>query len=412
MADAEAILEAAREAQVNLMVRNDVSKLPLWFGVPSKDTITGRQWVQRVERAIVATGWNDDQTMSFVASSLRGEAHDWFQVLPRSNVNPAVWLEVRRAFLNSYDPARTARTAVNIFEVRQESGESITNYHTKVCKALDDMEALLPAAARNPDPNNYVEAIRNRAAFQGLPADEKAASAANFQRQGITNCMNHVGLQIFVANMKPSIRTDLLKNMPPTLVEAYAEALNLERAATEPKKANSFISVQAVSNSDNVEEQLEIELAAVQTRLNNYRNRGRGGRGGRGGGRASYNNSGAGRPQQPPQQQQQQTSGDYNKCRYCKEIGHLQKFCQKRIANRAPQVDKFGNPFKKVSAVDDQAAAQAAAQQQSANFAQHTGFGNQNVFPPPPPPSIPQGGYYMPPANNQSGYFMPPDFQN
>ena len=128
MADAEAILEAAREAQVNLMVRNDVSKLPLWFGVPSKDTITGRQWVQRVERAIVATGWNDDQTMSFVASSLRGEAHDWFQVLPRSNVNPAVWLEVRRAFLNSYDPARTARTAVNIFEVRQESGESITNY--------------------------------------------------------------------------------------------------------------------------------------------------------------------------------------------------------------------------------------------------------------------------------------------
>ena len=81
MADAEAILEAAREAQVNLMVRNDVSKLPLWFGVPSKDTITGRQWVQRVERAIVATGWNDDQTMSFVASSLHGEAHDWFQVL-------------------------------------------------------------------------------------------------------------------------------------------------------------------------------------------------------------------------------------------------------------------------------------------------------------------------------------------
>ena len=67
-----ALLNAARDAQLQLMVKNDVSKLTLWFGVPAKDTITGRQWIERVERAIVTTGWNDDQTMSFVASSLRG----------------------------------------------------------------------------------------------------------------------------------------------------------------------------------------------------------------------------------------------------------------------------------------------------------------------------------------------------
>ena len=133
------------------------------------------------------------------------------------------------------------------------------------------MEALLPAAARTPDANDYTPEIRARANFVALPADEKEQSAYNYQRRGITNCMNHVGLQIFVANMKPSIRNDLLKNMPPTLVEAYAEALNLERAATEPKKASQFVSVQAVTNSDDSEEQLEIELAAVQTRLNNFR---------------------------------------------------------------------------------------------------------------------------------------------
>ena len=58
-AEAQALLNAAREAQVDLMVRNDVSKLPLWFGVPAKDTITGRQWVAQVECSIVATRWND-----------------------------------------------------------------------------------------------------------------------------------------------------------------------------------------------------------------------------------------------------------------------------------------------------------------------------------------------------------------
>ena len=394
--EAEALLEAAREAQLQLSVRNDVSKLPLWFGSASKDTITGRQWVERVERAIVATGWNDAQTLSFVASSLRGPASDWFSVLPRSNVNREVWLEVRRAFLNSFDPVRTARTCVNIYDIKQEANDTVTHFHTKVCKALDDMEALLPNAARVPNPLDYPAALRARAEFTALPAAEKEEAAFNYQRRGITNCMNHVGLQIFVANMKPSLRNDLLKNMPATLVEAYTEALNLERAATEPKKSNHFVSVQAVSNSDECEEQLEIELAAVQTRLNNFRSRGRGG--GRGG------NTSLGQQQQPQQQQQ---TGDYNKCRYCKDIGHLQKSCAKRIAARAPQVDKFGVPFVRTSSVDNQ-----VGQQNAASAAQQQTFGGQNVFPPPPPQGAELGGYYMPPANNNAGYFLPPNFQN
>ena len=113
------------------------------------------------------------------------------------------------------------------------------------------MEALLPAAARVPLATDYVAAIHARDAFEGLPMDEKEQSAYNFQCRGIMHCMNHVGLQIFVANMKPSIWVDLLKNMPATLVDAYAEALKLERAATEPKKANHFISVQAVAEATN-----------------------------------------------------------------------------------------------------------------------------------------------------------------
>ena len=92
--NAAQVLEAARDAQVELLVRNDVSKLPIWFGSPSKDTITGRQWIERVERAIVATGWTDAQTMSFVASALRGSASDWYTILHRSNVNRTVWAEV------------------------------------------------------------------------------------------------------------------------------------------------------------------------------------------------------------------------------------------------------------------------------------------------------------------------------
>ena len=44
-AEAQALLSADRESQVQLIVPNHVSKQPLWFGVPAKDTVTGWQWV-------------------------------------------------------------------------------------------------------------------------------------------------------------------------------------------------------------------------------------------------------------------------------------------------------------------------------------------------------------------------------
>ena len=53
MADAAAAAQAAedaREAQANLMVRNDLSKLPMWFGIPSKDTLKARQMAPKNNR--------------------------------------------------------------------------------------------------------------------------------------------------------------------------------------------------------------------------------------------------------------------------------------------------------------------------------------------------------------------------
>ena len=77
MADAAAAAIAAQQ------VRNELSKLPVWFGNKEKDTFQPMQWVQRVERARAATGWNDDQTMSFVVGALRGAALEWYDTLTR-----------------------------------------------------------------------------------------------------------------------------------------------------------------------------------------------------------------------------------------------------------------------------------------------------------------------------------------
>ena len=103
--------------------------------------------------------------------------------------------------------------------------------------------------------------------------------------------------------MKPAYRIDLIKNMPATLHAAYEEALDLERALAEPKKTTTFVGVQAVATAEATQEDLEIELAAIQTKIHNFKSRGqsrgRGGRGGRGG-------HGGGQ-----QQQQQQKQGQH-----------------------------------------------------------------------------------------------------
>ena len=97
--------------------------------------------------------------------------------------------------------------------------------------------------------------------------------------------LNHVNLQIFVAGLKTALREELLKTMPATFMEAYKQALALERITAEPKK--QFISVQAI-DAQTTEESLEVELAAVQAKIHNFRNgsrgqnRWRGGKPGRG----------------------------------------------------------------------------------------------------------------------------------
>jgi hypothetical protein len=55
---------------------------------------------------------------------------------------------------------------------------------------------------------------------------------------GITTALNHVAIQLFVAGLKPSIRDEMMKNMPVLLWDAFQQAITLEKIHT-PLKANT-----------------------------------------------------------------------------------------------------------------------------------------------------------------------------
>ena len=64
-------------AEQNNLICDAVTRIPVWNG-DGKDAFTAEQWLEHIEKARQAAGWDDATTMSFIYCSLRGEALLWY----------------------------------------------------------------------------------------------------------------------------------------------------------------------------------------------------------------------------------------------------------------------------------------------------------------------------------------------
>jgi hypothetical protein len=126
-----------------------VTRIPIYTG-DGNDTFKPDQWLKRITKARVTAGWNDVNTMSFVYVSLRGKALKWYECLNRCGVQ-LDYAGFSEAFLYSFAPACTARTATEtLHEVKQQPTEDVVGFYARVISIVDELELLLPAAARAP----------------------------------------------------------------------------------------------------------------------------------------------------------------------------------------------------------------------------------------------------------------------
>ncbi len=58
--------------------------------------------------------------------------------------------------------------------------------------------------------------------------------------------MNHMGVQLFISNLKPLLRDELMKTLLATLIDALKAARHLEKIKQDPKQASSASAVSAV----------------------------------------------------------------------------------------------------------------------------------------------------------------------
>jgi len=198
------------------LMQADLAKLPLWSGDATKDVYTVEQWCKRVDKAAVSAGWDAGNTMSYVYNALRGEALRWYESLKRFNINDNDWPAVRAEMLDAYSRVQTARTAVvNLSDLKQGASESVTNFGSRVARIVDNLEILMPAASRVPAGVPWDAAITALARWGGVAADVKAKQLQDAANRVIWNTYNHLGVQLFISNLKPVFRDEMLK-APPT----------------------------------------------------------------------------------------------------------------------------------------------------------------------------------------------------
>ena len=343
------------DVNIDNLRQSDLAKLPLYSG-DSKDQFTAEQWIERISRSRVASNWNAEQTMAFVFNALRGNALRWFDALKRSGIDRNNWDAFQTAFLAAFSSTRTPRTAtVNLADLHQGQTEPVVSFYPRVVKAVDDLEALAGLAFPLPDPP-FPIALTGVAAFMAIPNADRAAAAQALVTYGATAAFNHIALNLFVSNLRPSLRDELLKKSPASLYEAFETASQLERLQEAPKKPvvaampiDSTAPVQAadtVADSDPSADSLDKEIDALNFRLKALRGKRNFSRPG-----PSSSSKPSARPSPRPAQPSRSTpSRDPNfKCRYCHKLGHGQYECNSRRAAGAPMVAADGTPYKPAS---------------------------------------------------------------
>ena len=215
------------DANVDGQRQSDLAKLPLYSG-DAKDQFTAEQWVERISRSRTASNWTAPQTMAFVFNALRGHALKWFDSLKRSGIDRDNWDTFQTAFLKAFSTTRTPRTAtVNLADLHQGQSETVVAFYPRVIKAVDDLEALARGNFTLPDPVWPAEflAVAN---FMAIGVDIRANAAQALVSHGATAAFNHMALNLFISNLRPSLRDELLKTTPATLYEAFEAASQLE----------------------------------------------------------------------------------------------------------------------------------------------------------------------------------------
>lgn len=306
--------------------------LPLFYGRKDKDVITAHQLMERMNRAAVIAGWDNQRKCSEFYLILRDKAIHWWNSLENEevpNITIDNWDELQAAFLRAYAPKYTAKSTCNIFvDLQQKTGESVQDYYLRVDDGFRRMCETKPFTIET----QVVAALLPQDAI--VAAGLTVEQALVYKIEGVRQQEKFLLHQLFIAGLREDIRTKMME----------ARHMNV-RATIDAAREYESILADRRNHKPNVNaigDETEAENKDEDTEVNAIRGK-----------------DGKFRPNNRPSNGQagdQKRRAFAGQCRYCKKTGHLQRFCYDRKKKGAPCVDDKGVPYKTqyANAVEDE----------------------------------------------------------
>jgi len=278
--------------------------IPLFFARRDKDTVLPRILIDRIEDAAEIATWDAAGKIRELKLCFRENAIIWWKSLRDYTINLDDWDEVKKEFLETYEPKYSAKTiCANFADLKQMPNESMNDFGCRVQVAYDRLVDNKPAT---------MATVRGTIAAGATEAQVKA--------EGIKDMALFFKHQLFLAGLKDSVR------------DKVVEAGNDHRRAQRIAAVKASLTPTEAANVPWDDIGLdEIEQIAAVCKNNAPRNQNPSRSTGPTVNAAPVRSNGPRNPNIV--------------CRYCKKKGHMQRECNSRRRDGAPMVDANGKKY-------------------------------------------------------------------
>jgi hypothetical protein len=335
-------------ANTNVMLKQEIVKIPEFFGEKLKDTVTAQEFILRIDECQISNNWNDITTFTNFRLCLRGEAEEWLSsTVHHLKLTPVqkTWTRIRPLFKREFATTSDDKLIVDgLANLSHRHGENPRRFFSRLEKLCNILHENFASYRIKP----------NRPAQ--LPDGHYSEDAlTQYANDSVEAYNQFLFTQIFKAAAPENVRKLLThKDQTRLTVDEAYQTFFTEYRVEQDKRQPTALTVHAVEEHQ-VHEAAHVDpnVAAFQPQCQQqqqYRGNNRGNRS-----RGQNNNRGGNNNNRSSQSQGNNTSRNGKFCTYCKILNHTQEECHKRINDKKPCVNGKGQLYwPKINNIDTQ----------------------------------------------------------
>jgi hypothetical protein len=329
-------------ANTNVTLKQELVKIPDFWGEKSKDTVTATQFMARIDECQVANDWNDTTKYANFSLCLRGEADEWLAYTVRlQNLTAAqrTWTRIRPLFKREFAAVSDDKLIVDgLANLAHRQGENPRKFMARLEKLFTTLHENYVSYHVKPECPAAIQP-------QGTYTEGNLTSFAN---DSVKAYNQFLLTQVFRAAALESVRK-LLSHKDQTRLtvdDAYQTLFTDHRVKTDRKERSMINAI----NDDNETNNRDPEVAAFrpqprQQQQQRYPQQNSSYKGNQQRGKQNNKSSYSKKSNPSTTQGNSGNSGNGKFCSYCKILNHSQEECRKRMRDNKHCVTNQGKLY-------------------------------------------------------------------